>query len=309
LSSPHGLRVVLFVKLSMAGSHCLLGNNVKHWDWEGEILSIEEDITSDLLNSIKITLREIFPIDFHDILLNAPRSHRPLLCIEGYSGYNGLWGVYKINNQFLYCQTSHFSKESCTQLWENKFYLHKHPTTQCTESNLQLLKGDCPKSSSSKIFFAPTLVFHCLVNIFNIVAIDTVNQTFQIDLYTELRLKYICDHEDKDAVLKLLECYQATLPTIDFLNVSEIIGEKEIWTKIEPNQPGELLDLAIKIRFKALFIERMELEDFPFDLQDLNIPLTFNASINRVALRPNLKYPSVFQVRVNSPLCLDLILS
>lgn len=40
----------------------------------------------------------------------------------------------------------------------------------------------------------------------------------------------------------------------------------------------------------------MELENFPFDIQDLNIPITFNSSVHRVALRPNFIYPSVFQV-------------
>jgi hypothetical protein len=290
----------------MAGRHCLLGNNVRCWDWEGEIVGIEEDHSSDLMNSIKITLNEKIPLEYQTILFQTTRSHRPLLCIEGTMRYNGLWIVYNILNheKSLCCHPSHSSQESCSHLWNNQFYLHKSIGTQCTESNIQLLKGECPNSSSSsssptslgRIYFAPTLVFHCLINIFNIVSIDTVNQTFHIDLYTELRLKYISDHENQEAILMLLECYQATLASIDFLNVSEIIGEKEIWTKIEPNQPGELMDFAIKIRFKALFIEKLELEDFPFDLQDLNIPLTFNASINRVALRPNLKYPSVFQV-------------
>lgn len=314
-------------------SQNLLSSNLCSWNWEGKIINILIDTSpssdpilstsSSIVPSISgkeqgssasspriiIELLDDFPTEYSEILLTGPRSHRPLLCIEmdhannDLRQYNGLWSVQQIEKNRIYCSSPHFSKEICNSLWNHQYYLHKPLSTICTETNIQFLKYPLQSSASpnpsskGKIYLAPTLVFHCLISIFNIVAIDTVAQTFQIDLYTELRLKYLTNHEDVDAIMKLLECYRATIPTIDFLNVSEPISEREIWTAIEPNLQGELNDFVIKIRFKAIFIEKMELEDFPFDLQDLNIPLTFNTSVNRVTLRPNLKYPSVFQVR------------
>jgi hypothetical protein len=298
-------------------SHNLIGSEIKCWNWEGEIVSITEEnheISSNPVTpivhepspaeqtflTIKIEINEILPSEFSNLLLNGPVTHRPLLCIEGMKKYNGLWSVFQIEHQFLYCFSSHSTKQSCDTIWDQQYYIHKSKTTQCTESNIQLLTGECPELPSPRIYLAPPLVWHCLLNIFNIVAIDTVNQTFHVDFYAELRLKYIANHENKDAILKLLECYRTPIAAVDFLNVSEPIGEKEVWTAMGPNRPGELLDFIIKIRFKAIFIERMELEDFPFDLQDLNIPLTFNSSIYRVTLRPNIKFPSVFQVSFDS---------
>lgn len=273
----------------------LIENNLICWNWESEIISIEEIIlTIENKINIKIKLKNIILNNLKDFLLNGSRSQRPLLCIEGYIEYSGLWRAYNIENDIIYCTFSHLTS-TCSNLWNLKYYLFKTNNHKCGETNLQLL-SETNVSNIKKIYLAPPLVFHTRISIFNIDAIDTVNQTFRADIYAELRLKYITNSEDKEAIEKLLECYQANILTIDFLNVAEIIGEKEIWSNFDLNHPGEPLDYVIKVRLKAQFIERMELENFPFDIQDLNIPITLNSSINRVALRPNYKYPSVFQV-------------
>ena len=303
-------------------------DELRCWEWEGEILSINEETyeTTDpdfktttpspsspedsptTFMTIRIEINEILSSEFTTLLLNGPMTHRPLLCLEGTKKYDGLWSVYNLDtstNSFL-CFASHQTKQTCDVLWNEEYHLHKMNSLQSTDSNIQLLTGKSIELAKPRIYLAPPLVWHCLVNIFNIVAIDTVNQTFHVDFYAELRLKYVANHEDKDAILKLLECYRTPLAAIDFLNVSEPISEMEVWTSMGSNLPGELFDFIVKIRFKAIFIERMELEDFPFDLQDLNIPLTFNSSIYRVTLRPNLKFPSVFQVYFNPSLLCDL---
>jgi hypothetical protein len=307
-------------------SHNLLGPEIKYWNWEGEIISITEhnhntpltaatptpttkELGQQTFLMITIEIKEILSSEYTNLLLNGPFTHRPLICIEGSKKYGGLWSVFQIENQFISCFSSHDTKQTCDTIWNRQYYLHKPKTVHCTESNLQLLLGECPELPSPRIYLAPPLVWHCLLNIFNIVAIDTVNQTFQVDFYAELRLKYVANHENQDALLKLLECYRTPIAAVDFLNVAEPIGEKEVWTSMgSNNNPGDLLDFIIKIRFKAIFIERMELEDFPFDLQDLNIPLTFNSSVYRVTLRPNVKFPSVFQVTLNSFLYLNFSL-
>lgn len=276
-------------------SENLFGEKLVLWSWESEIVSIKEVTLFEQKNCLQIEVKVMIAKEGISLLTNGSRSQRPLLCIEGSQEYSGLWQVHSIEKEFIYCSFSH-STHSCSNIWSG-YSLSKSSNTTCSESNLQLLSGSNPSTTISKVYLAPPLVFHTRVSIFNIDAVDTVNQTFRADVFAELRLKYIINCEDEEAILRLLECYQAMVSHIDFLNVAEVIGEKEVWSCFNSNQPGELLDYVMKIRLKAHFVEKMELENFPFDIQDLNIPITFNSPIHRVVLRPNLKYPPVFQVR------------
>ena len=275
----------------------LLGESANYWNWESEINLIEEIINNNKL-IIKIQIINEITKEFELFLFNGSKSQRPLFCIEGDQKYCGLWRIEKINleNNEIFCSFAHINYNS-TNLWgESQYQIYKPKNFTCTETNIQLLTIDSISSVRNRIYLAPPLVFHTRISIFNIDTIDTVNQTFQADIYTELRLKHVIHSEDEEAILKLLECYQATSNKIDFLHISTVISEKEFWTTFETNQSGEPLDYVIKIRMKAQFIEKMELENFPFDIQDLNIPITFNSSIHRVVLRPNFTFPSVFQV-------------
>jgi hypothetical protein len=79
---------------------------------------------------------------------------------------------------------------------------------------------------------------------------------------------------------------------IDFLNVGEVIGDKELWNTFD--MKGEFHTYVIKMRMKAVFNEQMEVHNFPCDIQPMNIPLTFNACQTRVLLEENKFYPSIF---------------
>lgn len=242
-----------------------IGENLSYWNWESEILSIEEissssnsfenktenKIKEEINNRIKITIQTKLTNECQLFLLTGPKSHRPLLCIEGDNDYSGLWRVINIENNFIFCSFSHI-KYTSKSIWNEKsYYLSKPSNITYTETNIQLISSTSSfnetnlnenqqnstsininintstrgtKDTRRKIYLAPPLVFHTRVSIFNIDAIDTVNQTFRADIYAELRLKSIIYCEDVEVISRLLECYQANTYTIHFLHVFEIIG-------------------------------------------------------------------------------------
>jgi hypothetical protein len=142
----------------------------------------------------------------------------------------------------------------------------------------------------------PPLTFRARTSIFNIDKIDTIAQSFQTDFYCELRLINIIDREDEEAINTLLSQYQLHAGLIDFLNVSEVIGEKEVWNQFNAIKSEEncKYTYCIKMRMKAVFNEQMEVHAFPFDIQPMTIGLTFNGCTSRVALEVNNYYPSIF---------------
>jgi hypothetical protein len=154
----------------------------------------------------------------------------------------------------------------------------------------------CGPDDTAYIFMLPPLTFRSRTSVFNIDKIDTIAQAFQTDFYCELRLWNIVEGNDEKAINTLFEHYQIKWALIDFLNVSEVIGEKKVWDQVLRGQLEGFYTYCIKMRMKAVFNEQMEVQTFPFDIQPMCIGLTFNACVTRVALEANNFYPSIFFV-------------
>ncbi|CAM9106402.1 unnamed protein product, partial [Ectocarpus fasciculatus] len=138
------------------------------------------------------------------------------------------------------------------------------------------------------------LLFHCRCSVFGIDQVDTVNQTFHADFYVELRLRGMLTFDDKSVGLAVMQGFGLSHGMVDFLNVAEVVQEKEVWDGTAEGMSPDRLVYVIKLRQKLRFNEKMELENFPYDIQEMNLPLTFNAASSRVRLHHNVQYPSLF---------------
>jgi len=146
---------------------------------------------------------------------------------------------------------------------------------------------------------ATPLVLHGRISIFNIFDVDTVGQMFRADAFFEIRLRGIALKDIKQqCVEEFLSAFDVPQGLVNFLHVVDITGEIEKWTeyKSSPIHPDTLNDYCLNYRIRASFSGQMVLHQFPFDQQELNIPLTVNMPQEFVSLHPNYHYPSVFQV-------------
>lgn len=271
---------------------------MSHWDWESEILNCIPNINpSDVKATAKFELKGRLDENVSKILTSGSWSARPLLCVRGNEDCKeatGIWQVVSVEGSSLVCRFPHTKKDSFSETFGTNTQLLK---PEGKGHNIFLSYNGEYNKGPAVAFLAPPLEFNCRVSIFSIDSIDTVNQTFRTDFYTELRLRALTDMEDTEGVEDLMACYSMSLSFIDFLNVSEMF-DKEVWTAFATNSRSTgSCDYIIKIRTKASFSDRMELQEFPWDMQDLNIPLTLNIASTRGNLIINEEFPSVFQYR------------
>ncbi len=146
----------------------------------------------------------------------------------------------------------------------------------------------------ASICMLPPLTFQCRTTIYNIDKIDIIAQSFQTDFYCDLRLLDIIDSEDSKCIDTLFEHYMLNTSRIKILNVSEVKGDKELWSTF--SRENKYFTYCVKMRMTAVINEQMELQPFPFDIQPMNIGLTFNACTSRAALEVNNFFPSLFLV-------------
>jgi hypothetical protein len=261
--------------------------------WSSDIISVSYDEQIDVLS---ITTNKPFEKNHITKCSFGNKSSRAILCVTGVEIYSGFWIAHMIEGCNILCKAS-----SDNLLWNSKYSI-------MIDESISLIRQSAVDNNKQKpqVCIAPPLYFYCRTTLFGIDKIDTVNQSFQCDLYVELRLRNIIDTEDNEAIDALMKSYNIGLSYIDFLNVSEIIGEKENWSAFSDNWETVhqrttndskvigLKDYSIKIRMKAIFSEQMEVENFPWDVQTMNICLTFNSCTSRVILKNNNEYPSIF---------------
>lgn len=250
--------------------------------WESSIVKCE-----DWYENGKIYLKVLFVNDF------PPRekgsSPHSLIILENASSESGkkdgMWSILRLlkSNEIL-CNSDSAVKEGV--IFETiEGYL-------CIN-----YQKDDYNSSIAKIRIAPRLALRSRLSIYDMIEIDTVNQSFRADLYSEIRIRGISKIYDIDFVKRVvIDMYEISQKTLRFLHVREIFGEEkdsEYMTETSDYSKGTF-DYCFKRRFQASFTDRAELHDFPFDRQILKIRIQAYQPRNMVYFIPNAEYPSIF---------------
>ncbi|OQR93565.1 hypothetical protein ACHHYP_02430 [Achlya hypogyna] len=204
-------------------------------------------------------------------------------------GPGGLWKVDQAKGAIITCMSTRqkadegLENESCP--WE---IVLERPDANPTIRHKT--EGACT------VTLLPPLLLHCRTTIFNVYRIDTVAQTFDADVYFELRLRAIATRDaDKEWIEEVATAIGLTMQKIDCLNIITLDGERERWTMY--SQRGSIpnrVDYCFKVRCRGSFSEQLELENFPFDQQQLHVIWSVNLPQHYVRLRPNDHYPSLF---------------
>lgn len=225
------------------------------------------------------------------VLCSATSTSRHVVCLCGTVASDGFYIVTSVTDNGA---TLVLKPTADNSLWQttygivqeihenNNFYIDKFPPTASADG------------SAGAIFVPQPLLFHCRVSIFGIDQVDTVNQTFRTEFYTDMRLRGMLHVADEAVGYALMTSFQLSTGLIAFMNVSEMVHDREVWSSINEGIEKDRPTFTIKMRLKVCLNEQMELENFPFDIQELNIPLTFNGSSNRIRLKSNSQYPSLF---------------
>jgi len=123
---------------------------------------------------------------------------------------------------------------------------------------------------------APKLVLHSRMTVFWIDEIDTVGQNFKASLFYELRargiVKSCINAEQQEEFLQFYGLSAEQHPAA-LQNAVEVIS-LDTWSDVSTSSTQDgLLDFCWKGQATARFSERMELHEFPIDIQELQVIL------------------------------------
>ncbi|GFS09937.1 gamma aminobutyric acid receptor subunit [Elysia marginata] len=126
--------------------------------------------------------------------------------------------------------------------------------------------------------------------------IDTINQVFDAELYIQARWRERRFMGYSEAALADIEFYQCTDPELKILNVvGELDMEKiSMCLRYEPDSFSPVLVYMWHV--KGMFRERMELEHFPFDVQELSVVVSTEHPTGVVELAGDFKRASSVNV-------------
>eukprot|EP01031_Cornospumella_fuschlensis_P046425 gene46425-56855_t len=152
-------------------------------------------------------------------------------------------------------------------------------------------------SREAFVMLAPPLVFKARSTVHKICSVATIEQTFNADVYSELRLRSISLTSNAGFVEDCLKNYYLIdLVLVQFINAD---GDLEAWTSLSQSlrkdATATYYDYTYKVRFRGSFQEEFELQRFPFDEQELNMTLGVAQTAEWVVLSPNEEFPSTFQ--------------
>lgn len=220
-------------------------------------------------------------------------ANNNLLCLN-YTKNGGMWRIKKISDDCLNIYCAVLNKIEVFE-WE----IEKGDLTIENTANMRIVKKKNPdfedggKTRKPCVFFATPLIAHARVTVFSINSIDTANQCFQADIYVEFRLRGICSTaQDATAVEQFLAIADFSASKVELVGVQE---EKSMQTYCSISSGINAgWDYMWKCRYKVVLAERMELGNFPFDQQLLNICLTVNKPNGCFTLMENTQYRSKF---------------
>lgn len=145
--------------------------------------------------------------------------------------------------------------------------------------------GETKNKISNVFSFTPlrnAIRVECRVVFLSIHDIDTTNEKFTAELYIESRWNISHEFESHAHIEYLPENWKPKWsPQISIDNViSEL--KNETWYKVS-EEKGLKYIYEMK-RIKGTFYEKLELEKYPFDVQNLNITMISNHSTNKCIL-------------------------
>jgi len=120
-----------------------------------------------------------------------------------------------------------------------------------------------------------------------------VSQSFQADIYTEMRLRAISSQPDEELIGQMLEAYGVREDMIELMGVIEQLSHERWTTVTKSAHAASSFDFCFRVRSRCIFSEEYELLTFPYDAQPLHVRLTCNIPTLRVRLTPNLEFPSL----------------
>ncbi|XP_069101767.1 cys-loop ligand-gated ion channel-like isoform X2 [Argopecten irradians] len=110
--------------------------------------------------------------------------------------------------------------------------------------------------------------------------IDTVKEQFAADVFLQARWREkSLDHSKEDIEVDFDKYWN---PDLMIQNRTESAQRKK-WCVLRFGTSGEAF-IVERRRIKGVFTEKMELQDFPFDSQDLSVVLTSDRSVEEVTL-------------------------
>ncbi|KAJ1480749.1 hypothetical protein T484DRAFT_3637951 [Baffinella frigidus] len=150
------------------------------------------------------------------------------------------------------------------------------------EGEQRRLAEKCLQAVANKgsLRVAPKLVLHTRATVFWVDEIDTVGQCFKANVFYELRARGIFERcinaEQQEEFLHVYGQSATQHPATLSNAVDEKDGAEETWTTVSTSRTHKdgLLDFCWKRRTTAIFSERMELIDFPLDIQELKVMLS-----------------------------------
>ncbi|XP_060085710.1 gamma-aminobutyric acid receptor subunit gamma-4-like [Ylistrum balloti] len=110
--------------------------------------------------------------------------------------------------------------------------------------------------------------------------IDTVKEQFAADVFIQARWRERSLDSSKVSLFLSLDFENYWNPNIMIQNRNDS-AKRSKWSELRFGKSGEAF-IVEKRRIKGTFTEKMELEDFPFDSQDLSVVITSDKSIKEV---------------------------
>ncbi|RHY49030.1 hypothetical protein DYB38_009850 [Aphanomyces astaci] len=151
-----------------------------------------------------------------------------------------------------------------------------------------------------EVALATPLNFESRLTVFSLFDVNTVSQVFRADARLELMLPNISlanvKREHVEAFLSALGIHEGH--AVQFLNVVDIIGEIAHSSEYVENalQSDTHMDYRLIYRLRAILTGQFVLHAFPFDQQEMTIPIQLHLPRERAVLAVNYRNPSIFQV-------------
>ncbi|KAK3802579.1 hypothetical protein RRG08_032479 [Elysia crispata] len=114
--------------------------------------------------------------------------------------------------------------------------------------------------------------------------IDTINQVFEAEIFIQARWRERRFLGYTESALEDIEFYQCRDPQLKLLNVAGKL-DMERTSMVLRYEPDSISPVLVYMwHVKGVFRERMELQHFPFDVQELSVVLSSNLPVGKVEL-------------------------
>lgn len=282
--------------------------------WSSSIVKMDLDIhtSSEDFIFLHIILEQKLP----ETYMIDDYSNNNLVCLNN-SVYGGVWRIVHISDHRneISCRISTSLNETFRSnnnqfKWEVQ---NTYPLSSEREEDIEdfprnmkvVSKAAVDLNRPATLFFASPIFLFTRVSVYSITSIDTLSQSFSVDMYSEFRVRHISSEKQQSYVEQFLSIYNIPKVISCLRQVTEDLREE--WTSYSSsglsspsssnskNMTMMMFDYCFKIRWKMTLSQRMNLKLFPFDELILEMILTINKPYC-IRLIPNQEFPSVFQV-------------